>query len=72
MSETAILYYHKPKIRRTNLRKEMLMESEYTIARMSQEAHSTTAESRLAEIPIPTRATPVTQANFPQECTGSA
>ena len=38
MSETAILYYHKPKIRRTNLRKEMLMESEYTIARMSQEA----------------------------------
>ena len=71
MSETAILYYHKPKIRRTNLRKEMLMESEYTIARMSQEAHSTCAESRLADIPIPSSVAPVTHANLPQECTVS-
>lgn len=70
MSETAIIYYHKPKIRRTNLRREMLMESGYTIARMTQEAmNPTTADDRLSDIPVPVKEPTALRPNLPQECT---
>lgn len=71
MSETAIIYYHKPKIRRTNLRREILMNADYTLSRMSEEAKTPSFDDRLADFPVQPaikEMPPVAHASLPQEC----
>lgn len=38
MTETATIYYHQPRIRKTNLRKEMLDKTEYSLLRLTMES----------------------------------
>lgn len=45
MTETAKIYYHKPKVRRTNLRRELLENSEFEIANLSSREYHTTREA---------------------------
>lgn len=65
MTETAIIYYHKPKVKRTNMKKETLLDERYAIARMSAEANLPDARDR---VPDPVR-TQVSAPTPPAECT---
>lgn len=37
MSETVVIYYHKPKIRRTNIRREAMLAAGYSVNRLNDE-----------------------------------
>lgn len=43
MTETATIYYHKPRLRKTSIRKEILDQSEYSLLHLTMEAASETA-----------------------------
>ena len=44
MTETATIYYHKPKVRRTNLRRELFENAELEIANLSSKEYPTRRE----------------------------
>lgn len=67
MTETATIYYHKPRLRKTNLRKEIIDQAEYSLLHLTMEAASgTTPRTRT---PDPDFRSKRTSPALPSECT---
>lgn len=70
MTETATIYYHKPKVKRTNLRRDAMLDAQFALTRMSAEAKLADIHDRIAD-PVrteaPSQPEPVSECVVPKD-----